>query len=197
MLLILVLFSFLIGSLPTGYLVGKAYGLDIRLHGSGNTGATNALRTLGKKAGVITLIGDIAKGIAAVHLSLTSEDLISLGALFGFAAILGHCYSPFLKFNGGKGVATSLGVFLATVPIGTIFSTIVFIIVVKITKYVSLGSILAAATLASYALMTENITFSNIKLVALLAASFLIIYRHKANISRLLSGNELKINSLK
>ena len=140
------LISFLIGSIPIGYLIARIHGIDVRKIGSGNTGATNVARAVGKKSGIQTLLSDIAKGVlgcwAIPHL-LGGAESAALVATHGFAAILGHCYSPFLRFRGGKGVATSLGVFIVLSPLATVAAVVGFAAVFTTTKFVSLASIVA------------------------------------------------------
>jgi acyl phosphate:glycerol-3-phosphate acyltransferase len=191
--------SYILGSIPTSYLMGKLIKkIDIRDFGSGNVGATNALRVLGTKIGIITLIIDIGKGILAVFLGkmiVAEPNNITLIA-FGLFAILGHIFTIFLKFKGGKGVATSAGVFMALAPQAVGLALIVFVLTVWISKYVSLGSIMGALVLF-LAELYWNIThsFQNIELLIFIfvIAAFIII-RHKANIKRILAGNENKIS---
>ncbi len=202
--LLLLVVSFLIGSIPAGYLIGRALGKDIRTEGSGNTGATNAARTLGKKAGLLTLLADTLKGAIATLLPLfikvgqlkwgsaSPEDLIDIQSSLGFAAILGHCYSPFLKFKGGKGVATSLGVFLMIAPIETLIAAIVFLATVKLTYYVSLGSITAVATFSMLVCNQLLHTFNGLTVSLSILTAALIISRHKENIKRLIKKTENK-----
>lgn len=192
-----IIIAFLIGSIPSGYVIGRCYGIDIRQHGSGNIGATNIKRILGKKAGALTLVLDIFKGIIAIILlsflvkTLTSTtNLASLSPLLGLAAIVGHCYSPFLGFNGGKGVATTFGVFTILAPYSTLTAALVFIIIQKTTSFVSLGSLCAAiafpiATYFLYPLSRETFW------VGIVAAA-IITWRHKSNIQRLFNKEELK-----
>ena len=204
--LILILVSFLLGSIPSGYLVGKYYGRDIRAEGSGNTGATNTARVLGKKAGITTLIVDVLKGAIATLLPLIFDigqlqwtevgaaEFRGFQAIFGFSAILGHCYSPFLKFKGGKGVATSLGVFLIIDWVAILLVIGIFIGVVKYSRYVSLASIVAAISLP--VLMTLGIGLEQHGLTKMLAifTAYIILRRHGENISRLIAGKETKIS---
>jgi len=171
-------------------------GIDIRKFGSGNVGATNALRVLGTKIGIITLLFDIAKGavpiIIAKHFGFEGITLV----IIAFATILGHIFTIFLKFKGGKGVATSAGVFGALAPIPLLIALSVFIIIVWITKYVSLGSILAAITLFSVELIINiRNNFDEKEIFALISLiTFFIIIKHKTNIKRLLSSSENKIS---
>ena len=144
------LVAYLLGSIPTSFLMGKLVkGIDIRKHGSGNVGATNALRVLGTKIGVITLVIDIGKGFLAIiagrMLIENATHLLLIGC--GLCAILGHIFTVFLKFKGGKGVATSAGVFIALTPLPVAIAFGVFLVTVAFSRYVSLGSILAAIAL--------------------------------------------------
>lgn len=187
---------FLIGSTPTGLVIGKLYGCDLRKSGSGNIGATNALRTLGKKAGLLTFLGDLLKGLVPV-LILTNQNispaLQQATPFLGLLIIIGHCFSPFLKFNGGKGVATSLGVFLAIVPLQSLLAVAVFAAIVKFSGYVSLGSICSLTFAAIAVMLTPN--HNPETLVAIICTAALVITRHKANIQRLIAGQELPYKS--
>ena len=192
------LVAFLVGSTPVGYLVGRCWGLDIRKLGSGNVGATNVKRTCGQKAGYLTLVLDILKGFVAVTLLANLygtvqglEDGANISAFFGLAAILGHCYSPFLNFRGGKGVATSIGVFIVLCPAATVVAVFVYLAVRKYSGFVSLGSLSAALALplANYFLFpsADPSVFWVSALIALL-----IVVRHKDNIRRLINKEELR-----
>jgi acyl phosphate:glycerol-3-phosphate acyltransferase len=189
--------AFLIGSIPIGYLIGRAKGLDVRQHGSGNVGATNIGRLLGKKAGVVTFLGDLLKGSVGVSLSYIALLMASpegyipaLGASLGFCTILGHCYSPFLKFKGGKGVATSLGVFLMLAPVQAILATCVFALVFWFSRYVSVGSMSCAVAFPIFVLLSPVASYNLGLVIAAILAGSLIIFRHKTNISRLRAGTE-------
>lgn len=183
--------AFLIGGIPIGYLVGRCYGVDIRMQGSRNIGATNVQRTLGKSAGFITLAGDIGKGIAAIYipyaLGYIDIHVNLLKPLMGIIAILGHCFSPFLSFQGGKGVATSIGVFLVLTPGPAILSILVFLFVTAVSRYISLGSVIGAAVLPFLAYFYG---YGDTRLLVSICAAALIIWRHKKNIERLLTGTE-------
>jgi glycerol-3-phosphate acyltransferase PlsY len=198
----LYIFSFLLGSIPFAVVVGRIfYGVDVRRQGSGNPGATNTLRVLGKKAGISVLLLDIAKGVLAViigyklsgfermHNSISSPDIIP--CVCGAMAVLGHVFSPFLKLKGGKGVATSIGVVLALQPYAGIIMIVTFILVLIFTKYVSLGSVLGALNYPVYNLVFVH-PFSPILLLFSIGLATLILVRHKANIGRLIKGNESK-----
>lgn len=193
--------AYLLGSIPTGFLVGKAKGIDIRTIGSGNIGATNVFRHLGKWAGAIVLLADALKGWLAVavvslwvansfQVPLASQEREWLRLTAGVLAILGHNYTCWLRFRGGKGIATSAGVLLALVPISLLIIFIVWILVLAATRYVSLASICASFTLPFAAWLTREST-TIVTITAALAA--LAIYKHRSNIQRLLNGTESKI----
>jgi glycerol-3-phosphate acyltransferase PlsY len=183
--------GYLLGSLNSSLIVGKFYGVDIRQHGSGNAGTTNALRTLGKKAALFVLLGDFAKGILAFVAGFYIGGGHLGGMIAGTAAVLGHVWPAFFGFKGGKGVLTSLAVLLMIdwqLALGLLG---VFIIIVALTKYVSLGSIIAAALFPAAALVfgrsAETVIFSGLIAV-------LIVVKHHANIKRLLNGTESKFS---
>jgi len=184
--------SYLLGSIPTGYWLGKALkGIDVREHGSGNLGSTNVFRVLGTGPGLCTLIIDILKGLIPVLLAkhLYPNDLL-LAALAGVAAIFGHTMSVFVRFRGGKGMATSAGVFAALLPMPSLVSIFVFITVTLTTRYVSLGSILGALTLVA-----SSFIFSAPRPLAWTAVGVatIAIWKHRANIDRLLQGKENRL----
>ncbi|MBO0719265.1 MAG: glycerol-3-phosphate 1-O-acyltransferase PlsY [Blastocatellia bacterium] len=198
----LLLIAYLLGSIPFGYLLVRLLsGADIRATGSGATGATNVMRKAGRIAGVITLVLDAAKGFFAVLIvrrlvsgEPDAEIIIAISAVF---AVIGHCFPVWLKFQAGKGVATGLGVFLAIVPWSVLAALLVFVLIVWRTRYVSLGSIAAAAfvpiwTLIQHTAIATIDGFGQI-ITALCATSGLIIWKHSANIRRLLDGTENKI----
>lgn len=191
--LILLLFAYLVGSIPTGLLLARAFaGVDIRESGSGNIGATNVYRTLGRKIGLLTLVGDCLKGLipvlAAMALGLTDPWI----ALTGLAAFLGHVYTVFLGFKGGKGVATALGVFLAVSPLSVLGALVVFALVVFKWRYVSLASITAAAVVPSLVALIDK----RPEIVAMsIVISVLVIWKHRENIKRLKQGTENKFKA--
>lgn len=197
----IVICSYVIGSIPTSYIAGKLlFSLDLREHGSGNVGATNALRVLGMKTGILVLIGDMGKGVCAVLLSgfiLRSFNL-PLSSIWlvvgGGFAIIGHIYTFWLKFKGGKGVATSAGVFMALTPWSLISALVVFGITVGVTRYVSLGSILGALSITPFICIETGKCIHPYSILAVLAASF-IVFKHRANIGRLRDGSESKIGA--
>ncbi|MCF7912628.1 MAG: glycerol-3-phosphate 1-O-acyltransferase PlsY [Candidatus Cloacimonetes bacterium] len=190
--------AYILGSIPFSYLFGKLRGIDIRQYGSGNVGATNALRVLGTKTGVITLLLDMGKGFAAVQIARILMPGVNEGyfVLIALVAIAGHIFTMFLKFKGGKGVATSAGVFINLLPEACLLALVIFIVIVAVSKFVSLGSIAAALFLFGYVLVSNILSgFSEWQYlgVVTLVAGFIII-RHKANIGRLMSGTENKIS---
>lgn len=183
----LVIGAYLFGSIPTGLLLGKAFGVDIRATGSGNIGATNVYRTLGRRIGIATLVGDCLKGLLPVllarHLAPGDPWVVAVG----LAAFLGHVYTVFLGFKGGKGVATALGVFLGVAPLAVLAALAIFVVVVVIWRYISLGSIIAAALMPLIvAVLGEHPPV--IVMTFLIAA--LVIYKHKENLHRLRTGTE-------
>ncbi len=210
--------AYLLGSIPFGFLAAKAKGIDIRAVGSGNIGATNAMRVLGKPAGIFVLLMDALKGYAAVawvaplfffqfspdhfweHPSLDDIELRSeLGTRFmvlaGIFAVLGHNYTCWLKFKGGKGIATTAGVYLALAPWALLIALVIFVLAVLLTRYMSVGSIAGAIALpaAVWIMLPHNI-FLGIVTTALGA---LAIYKHKSNIQRLMAGTENRFGKKK
>ena len=186
----LIILSYFFGAIPSGVWIGKIFkNIDVRDYGSKNSGATNSYRVLGAKLGVVVLIMDVLKGFIplyiASHFNLMYNDLVILGLV----AILAHTFSCFISFKGGKGVATSLGVFLFLAPVITLILLVIFILVVYFTKYISLGSITAAFLLPIFTFFTHRDTY--LFTLSVVIAIF-VIYRHKTNISRLLSGTENK-----
>jgi acyl phosphate:glycerol-3-phosphate acyltransferase len=197
--------AYLLGSIPTGFLVAKARGVDIRTVGSGNIGATNVFRILGKTAGALVLLADAAKGYLAVFAvarffagwdprgpGSPSLEWFKLGA--GVAAILGHNYTCWLRFKGGKGIATSAGVLVGLVPWALLVALGTWIVVFALSRYVSLASICAAFVLP-FAVWLFRGSLALIVVTGALAA--LAIYKHKANIKRLLNGTENRIGPAK
>lgn len=181
--------SYLIGSISFALVIGKVfYKKDIREYGSGNLGATNAYRVLGIKAGIIVAIADILKGTFACLLPILLGATIS-PIICGLLAILGHIFSVFAKFKGGKAVATATGVFLFLTPLGVLAGFTSFVLTLIFTKYVSLSSILASITLFIYSIIFEE----KIIIVLSLLISASIIVLHRQNIKRLISGTENKI----
>jgi acyl phosphate:glycerol-3-phosphate acyltransferase len=199
-LIIFLIIAYFMGSIPTGVVIGKKFkGIDIREHGSKNTGATNAYRVLGKQYGIIVLLSDALKGYLPVFLAnlagISGWQLI----LIGLVTIVGHTLSIFLKFKGGKGVATSLGVFLYLVPNIVLILLVVFILIAFSTKYVSLASVSAAGLfpiLVLFMPVKAELGKWNMFGFALIIALF-VIFKHRSNIQRLLHGNENKFGAKK
>lgn len=194
-----VLAAYLIGSIPSALWVGKLfYGIDIRQHGSGNAGATNVIRVFGYKAGVPVMIFDIFKGWLAVQLAVwinpgdfTGDPLIYLRVIMGIAAVIGHVFPVFAGFRGGKGVGTFAGVGIALFPLALLIVLGVFIVVLAITHYVSLSSIIGSLVFPFAAILIEH--QQNPALVALsLMVAIFIPFTHRKNIRRLLKGEENK-----
>ena len=198
---LLILIAYVLGSIPNALWVGKTFkNIDVREHGSKNTGSTNAARVLGPKLGVFTLILDILKGALPTYLGIvlganlltriTGIDKLDI-IVIGMAAILGHTFSLFLKFKGGKAVATTLGVFLVLVPYAILILLVVFFVIFGLTKYVSLASIVSAVALP----ITVYLTTRHIPLTILgIIIGLLVIIRHKENIKRLINGTESKLS---
>jgi glycerol-3-phosphate acyltransferase PlsY len=193
---VIALAGYLLGSIPTGYLAGRARGIDIRTVGSGNMGATNVFRTLGKTAGVIVLVVDGLKGYAAcvwlcdgvlTLMKLPTTDAGLYRIIAGIAAVLGHNFTCWLKFKGGKGIATSAGVYFALAPLAVSVALGAWIIVFALSRYVSVASIAAAVALpATVWLMPDSLTLR----IVTTALGLLAIVKHKSNIERLFSGTE-------
>jgi glycerol-3-phosphate acyltransferase PlsY len=188
--------AYLLGSIPTGYLSGRAKGIDIRAVGSGNMGATNVFRTLGKTAGVIVLVVDGLKGYAACAwlcdgalalMKLQTADAELYRIIAGIAAVLGHNFTCWLGFKGGKGIATSAGVYFALAPLAVGIALGAWIIVFALSRYVSIASIAAAVALPAAVWLTPNGLTLRIVTTAL---GLLAIAKHKSNIERLFNGTE-------
>jgi glycerol-3-phosphate acyltransferase PlsY len=197
--ILVVLGAYLLGSIPFGYLVARAKGIDIRSVGSGNIGATNAMRVLGKPAGIFVLLMDMLKGLAAVWLcaeilqrmNIPAAEVQTARVIAGISVVLGHNYTCWLRFKGGKGIATTGGAFLALAPWAVLVAIVVFILLVLLTKYVSVGSIGTAIALPTTIwVMTPNDLF--LCIVATLLG-VMAIYKHKSNIQRLLAGTENRV----
>ena len=183
----LILLAYLLGSSPTGLLLGKMRGIDVRKEGSGNIGATNLYRAAGRSAGILTLIGDCLKGLVPVLLTKHYFPFADYAAWVGLAAFLGHVFSIFLIFKGGKGVATALGVLLVLSPTAIAVALAVFLVLLIAWRYVSLGSI-AAAAVTPLAVMWQS--GAGVIFYVALIISATIILKHHENIKRLLSGAE-------
>jgi glycerol-3-phosphate acyltransferase PlsY len=188
--------AYLLGSIPTGYLVARAKGIDIRTVGSGNIGAANAFRILGKPAGIFVLVADGLKGFAAcawladfvIQLFAVAPDQIeNLRIVAGISAVLGHNFTCWLKFKGGKGIATSAGVYFALAPLAAGISLGTWMVVFVLSRYVSVASIAAAAALPTAVWLTKDSRFLGIVTTVL---GLLAIFKHRGNIQRLLNGTE-------
>ena len=187
--------GYVMGALPNGVWLGKYFkNIDIREHGSKNSGATNAYRVLGPKYGIMVLILDALKGFLPPFLASRFGVSGNILLVIGVLAIVGHSLSFFLNFKGGKGVATSLGVFLFLIPNVTLALLIIFILVVYFTRYISLGSIIAAAALpilTAFSPIRNNVGRIPLIIMTLLIGAF-VIWRHRTNIIRLMNGTENK-----
>ncbi|GBV55443.1 glycerol-3-phosphate 1-O-acyltransferase PlsY [Staphylococcus aureus] len=198
MIIVMLLLSYLIGAFPSGFVIGKLFfKKDIRQFGSGNTGATNSFRVLGRPAGFLVTFLDIFKGFITVffplwlpvHADGPISTFFTNGLIVGLFAILGHVYPVYLKFQGGKAVATSAGAVLGVNPILLLILAIIFFIVLKIFKYVSLASIVAAICCVIGSLIIQDY----ILLVVSFLVSIILIIRHRSNIARIFRGEEPKI----
>ncbi|HFU7203024.1 TPA: glycerol-3-phosphate 1-O-acyltransferase PlsY [Staphylococcus aureus] len=198
MIIVMLLLSYLIGAFPSGFVIGKLFfKKDIRQFGSGNTGATNSFRVLGRPAGFLVTFLDIFKGFITVffplwlpvHADGPISTFFTNGLIVGLFAILGHVYPVYLKIQGGKAVATSAGVVLGVNPILLLILAIIFFIVLKIFKYVSLASIVAAICCVIGSLIIQDY----ILLVVSFLVSIILIIRHRSNIARIFRGEEPKI----
>ena len=190
--------AYLLGSIPFGLLLAKSFGGgDVRKAGSGNIGATNVARVVGPLAGILTLLLDTGKGVAAVWLAgrVTNESAAWMMAA-AFAVLLGHCFPLWLKFKGGKGVATALGVFLALSPLAAASAMLIFILFVAYWRFVSLGSVAAAAAmpLLIYFLWAPRHAPPVVVDIGTLAIALLVIYKHDGNLQRLVEGTEPRLS---
>jgi glycerol-3-phosphate acyltransferase PlsY len=190
--------AYLLGSIPFGLLVAKAFGRgDVRKEGSGNIGATNVSRVAGPLAGILTLLLDGAKGAAAVLVAgRYSNDSAMWMVIAGLAALVGHCFPVWLKFKGGKGVATGAGVYLALCPPAFLAGLILFLLVAGFSRYVSLGSVAAAVAmpLLMYFLWAPHHAPPPVITFGALAVAVLIVYKHDGNLQRLVEGTEPKFS---
>jgi len=205
--------SYLVGSIPTSIIVSKmARGIDIRDYGSGNAGGTNVMRVLGWKHGLFVMLLDALKGVLAVVVvarlfqgtvpfnnATPFDDFTLVQIIAGIAAVIGHIWTVFAEFKGGKGIATALGMLLMITTIDMLIAIGAFLIVVTISRYVSLGSIVAAVVVPLALVVRENIFNVNIQgyhtiLPFIIALSTLVIFTHRKNVVRLLNGSESKIN---
>lgn len=213
LLAIIILLSYLVGSIPNSIIISKAVkGIDIRKHGSGNAGGTNVMRVLGWKHGLFVILLDALKGaiavvvIARLHygpLPFTNispfDDFTLVQIIAGMAAVVGHIWTVFAGFKGGKGIATALGMMLMLVTIDMLIALGVFVLVVSISRYVSLGSILTAIAVPSVLYIRENVFHVDIigydiLFPFIVAMSLLVIFTHRKNLVRLFNGSESKIS---
>ncbi len=202
--IVALILSYFAGAIPFAYIIVKLVkGKDIRQQGSGNVGFTNALRVIGWGPGLLVLLADMGKGVLSVLLisrlgMMQPNPLYDyMPVLCGFAAMVGHVWTVFLKFHGGKGVASSLGVFIALYPIAGLIALGVWLVVVAITRYVSLGSILLCISFCVVAFVTDGshalngVEIWSLRMMAVLV-TIIVIYKHKGNIQRLIKGEERK-----
>ena len=179
--------AFFVGSVPFGYIVAKSKGIDIRKFGSGNIGATNVKRALGEKLGLLVLVLDTLKGFLSAFLATSILGSQELGFLVGLTAVLGHCFSPFLQFRGGKGISTGLGALLGAAWMVGVSSFVLFALTLALTRYVSVASIAAGASLVVFGWIYHQ---PQLMLTAFSAFGVFVILRHRANIGRLIKGAE-------
>lgn len=192
--------AYLLGSIPTGYLVAKVKGVDIRTVGSKNMGATNVFRVLGKGPGILVLLVDGLKGFAAAawlcdvishSFSVPADQVLTLQVIAGICAVLGHNYTCWLSFKGGKGIATTAGAYFALAPLSVTIALGVWILFFVATRYVSVASIAAAAALPTAVWLTQKSLLLGVVTTVL---GIMAIYKHKANIQRLRAGTESRVN---
>ncbi len=201
--ILFLLFAYLLGSIPSAVWIGNYfYKIDVREYGSGNAGSTNVFRVLGKRAGIPVLIIDILKGFAAVSIAYCSEyqkgsnQFINLQLVFGMASLVGHIFPVFASFRGGKGIATLLGIILAVHPLAAVISIGIFVIVLLISKYVSLSSMIAAVAFPIIVIVVFKTKVPALIIFSILIA-ILVLITHQKNIERLLRREESKANILK
>jgi glycerol-3-phosphate acyltransferase PlsY len=191
-----ILIGFLLGSIPTGFLIGRARGIDLRTQGSKNIGATNAFRVLGARWGGLVFALDVVKGLVAALVprwlagGATGDAVLTAELAAGVASILGHVFTPWLRFKGGRGVATSLGVFLGIIPVPTALAFLLWVILLFVSKRVSVGSIGAALAYPFLVYALAKDMPRGVVTVVTAAVALLVILRHTSNIRRLLSGTE-------
>ncbi len=209
----IILLSYLVGSIPTSIIVSKAVkGIDIRDYGSGNAGGTNVMRVLGWKHGLLVILLDALKGVLAVvvvarlhygampfHNATPFDDFTLIQIIAGVSAVIGHIWTIFAGFRGGKGIATALGMLLMITTVDMLIAIGVFIVVVSISRYISLGSILGAIAVPLTLVVRENIFNVNIPgyntlLPFVIAITLLVMFTHRKNVVRLLNGNESKVS---
>ena len=197
--ILIIIIAYLLGNISTSYIIAKKMiGVDIRTQGSGNAGSTNVLRTLGKKAGAMTFIGDLLKGVVAVFIAqliakVSGLDIATAGYFGVFGVVCGHNWPVFLGFRGGKGVATSLGAMIAMNPVLALSCFAIFLVIVAITKYVSLGAIVGISMSTIMMIFAKN----NKGIIITLFLTLSVIFTHRENIKRLINGTERKIGQKK
>ncbi len=193
-LAIAIVAAYIVGSIDFAVVVGRMHGIDIHKEGSGNPGASNVLRTLGKVPAAMVFVGDMLKGTVGAAMGMiasgTADPTVHWALLAGLAAVVGHCYPIFHKFKGGKGVATAGGVMLFVVPLVAIGSTLLWAVIVKLTKTASIGSLVLAAISLPLA-MWQGV--EGLALVWLGIMILLVVWRHRGNIGRMIRGNEQKV----
>lgn len=203
-LIIVAVGSYLLGSFPSGYIAGKIAGIDVRKHGSGNIGATNVLRVLGKKYGYAVFFCDALKGLLAVRIALLLVNRIEMphdygdffGILAAVACVLGHTFPVWLKFKGGKGVATSAGTMFGLMPLAMVAVFLVWVIVFELTRYVSVASVTAAIALPITigVFLRLHLTDSSVILYSTVLLAIVVCWRHRSNFTRLIKGTEQRFN---
>ena len=187
-----ILLAYLAGSVPFAFLLARPAGIDVRFAGSGNVGAANVMRTTGARRAILVMALDVAKGSLAVALALVTHAGATTTALAAAAAIVGHIYPVWLRFHGGKGVAVAAGVFAVLTPLATGVAALLFLLIVAMTRYVSLGSIAATLALPPAAWMTgEPVAM----VFAAVGSAALILFRHRGNIRRLRAGTERRMGA--
>lgn len=192
-LLLSVALGYLAGSIPFGFLVARRRGgVDVRRMGSGNVGATNVFRSSGARAGLTTAVLDVAKGAGAVFAAWASTGTVEAGAAAGVAAVTGHVYPLWLGFRGGKGVATALGAFTVLAPLPALAALGIFGVVVRVTRYVSAGSVAAAVSLGPLIFISAGPPAAT---RAAFASGGLILFAHRSNLARLLAGSERRVGA--
>ena len=201
---VVVIASYLLGSIPFGYLAGRMAGIDIRNCGSGNVGATNVIRTLGKGYGYPVFVLDFLKGLAAVRVSILIATCMqsewnpteTFGIVAAISSVLGHSFPLWLRFKGGKGVATSAGALFGLAPVAALIGVAIWIVTFWLTRYVSVASIAAAAALPFVVLITTWLSRTTGKLLfySSVCLAAVVIWRHRSNLSRLIHGTEPRFN---
>jgi glycerol-3-phosphate acyltransferase PlsY len=184
--------AYLLGSIPFSYIVARRRGVDVRRVGSGNVGATNVMRSVGRAAGLVAFVLDFVKGAAATLLALSVQPRGALPALAAAAAVLGHMYPVWLRFRGGKGVATGAGAFLPIALLPTAAAMAAFGLALAATRYVSVGSLVGCATLAAFAFVLDG---PSAVAFAATATALLVFWKHRANLARLAHGTESRLGA--